>query len=158
MLAPGDKAPDFILHDQADARIRLSAYHGKPVVLFFYPKDNSRGCTRQAKSMRDSYAEFRQLGAAILGISRDDAETHTAFRKEHGLQYPLLTDPGGSIAAEYGVPRTLGLIPGRATFVIDSSGVIRMAHNSMLDTESHVTKALEAVRELQGGAQEGGGR
>lgn len=148
MLAPGTKAPDFILNDQAEARIRLAAYHGKYKVVFFYPADNSAGCTREACAFRDSYAEFRELGAVVLGISQDDSSSHEAFRKKHELPYPLLSDPGGAVARDYGVPRPLGFMRGRATFVIDKGGVVRMAHSNLLDSESHRQKALEAVREL----------
>ena len=150
MLQPGDKAPDFILPDQSGARIRLSAYHGKQVVLFFYPADNSRGCTREATAFRDAYSEFRQRGAVLLGVSRDDTQSHSSFRQKHDLPYPLLTDADGAVAAEYGVPRPLGFMRGRATFVIDSGGVIRLAHSNLLDASSHQKRALEAVRELAG--------
>ncbi len=155
MLEPGSKAPDFILPDQSEARIRLSAYHGKPVVLFFYPKDGSRGCSRQAVSIRDNYAEFRRLGAAVLGISRDGSASHAEFRSSHDLPYPLLTDADGSVAEQYGVPRPLGLLKGRATFVIDSGGIVRLAYSGLLDLEGHTQRALETVRELAGG-QHGG--
>lgn len=148
MLEPGTRAPDFILPDQDGARIRLAAYHGKPVVLFFYPRDNSRGCTRQACAFRDSYREFRDLGAALLGISRDDSDSHSDFRSEHGLQYPLLTDKDGEVARQYGVPRLLGLLPGRATFVIDASGVIRFAYVNHIDMTSHRDEALKALRRI----------
>ncbi len=150
MLQPGTTAPDFILPDQDGARIRLAAYRGKPVVLFFYPRDNTRGCTKQACAFRDSYQEFRELGAVVLGVSRDSSESHTEFRRRHSLRYPLLTDGDGAVAREFGVPRPLGLMPGRATFVIDAGGIIRMSYSNLLDAESHREKALTAVRELTG--------
>ncbi len=148
MLAPGTKATDFMLEDQDGARIRLAAYHGKPVVLFFYPQDGSRGCTKQAAAFRDSYQEFRDLGAVVLGISRDGSESHREFRRQSGLPFPLLTDREGAVAREYGVPRMLGLMPGRATFVLDASGVVRLAYSNNLNMESHRDEALRAVRRL----------
>ncbi len=148
MLQPGDKAPDFILPDHSGARIRLAAYHGKHVVLFFYPADNSGGCTREACAFRDAYSEFRQLGAVLLGISRDGPETHSDFRQKHDLPYPLLTDADGAVAAEYGVPRPLGFMRGRSTFVIDAGGIVRMSYSNLLDVNGHQQRALEAVQEL----------
>jgi len=138
-----------MLTDQSGARIRLAAYLGKPVVIFFYPKDGSPGCTREACSFRDDYSAFRDLGAAVLGISRDSTETHAEFRKEHDLPYPLLTDEGGRVAHDFGVPRFLGFIPGRATFVLDENGVVRMAYSNMVNTRAHSKRALEAVRSLK---------
>lgn len=153
MLEPGTKAPDFMLPDQSGARIRLSAYHGKPVVLFFYPKDGTPGCTKEACAFRDDYAAFRDLGAAVLGISRDSPDSHAAFRNEHGLPYPLLTDEGGRVAAGFGVPRFLGLVPGRATFVLDENGVVRMAYSNMVNARIHSVRALETVRALRQGSR-----
>ncbi len=151
MLEPGTKAPDFILPDQAGARIRLAAYHGKPVVLFFYPRDNSRGCTKEACAFRDDYSEFRSLGAALLGVSRDDSESHARFRKAHDLPFPLLSDQDGEVASKFGVPKFLGMVPGRTTFVIDSGGIIRMAYSNMFNAASHSARALEYVRRLTAG-------
>lgn len=148
MLTPGTRAPDFILEDQDGARIRLAAYHGKPVVLFFYPRDNSRGCTRQACAFRDSYREFRELGAVILGISRDGSESHRDFRSRHELPYPLLTDRDGSVAREFGVPKLLGVLPGRSTFVLDANGVVRLAYSNNVNMQSHRDEALKALQQL----------
>ena len=148
MLEPGTKAPDFILPDQAGARIRLAAYHGKPVVLFFYPRDNSRGCTKEACAFRDDYSEFRSLGAAILGVSRDDSESHAEFRKSHDLPFPLLSDTAGEVARKFGVPKFLGMVPGRTTFVIGAGGIIRMAYSNMFNAASHSARALDCVRSL----------
>lgn len=137
-----------MLSDQSGARIRLSAYHGKPVVLFFYPKDGTPGCTKEACQFRDDYGAFRDLGAAVLGISRDSPGSHARFRKEHALPYPLLSDTDGAVAAEFGVPRFLGFVPGRATFVIDANGIVRMAYSNMVNARVHSERALEAVRGL----------
>lgn len=154
MLQPGTKAPDFILPDQAGARTRLAGFYGKPVVIFFYPRDQSLGCTREACAFRDAHAEFRSEGAVVLGVSADGTESHRNFAQKHELPYRLLTDQGGRVASEYGVPRALGLIPGRATFVVDSTGVIRYSWSSQLATARHAGQALAALRQVvraQGG-------
>mgnify|MGYP001236180610 CR=1 FL=1 len=148
MLQPGDKAPDFILSDQSGARIRLAAYHGKPVALFFYPRDGSTVCTREACAFRDNHSEFRELGAVVLGISPDSEASHRRFADRHSLPFSLLVDAGGTVARAFGVPRTLGLLPGRATFVIDSTGVIRAAWSAPFKADAHVRRALETVSSL----------
>lgn len=150
MLEPGAEAPDFILPDQDGARIRLAAYRGKPVVLFFYPRDMSRGCTKEACAFRDAYSELRSLGAALLGVSRDSSESHAEFRERNDLPYPLLTDADGQVARQFGVPKLLGLLPGRTTFVIDAGGVIRMVYNNAFDMTGHSDRALEYVRRMAG--------
>lgn len=148
MLQPGNKAPDFILSDQAGARIRLSAYHGKPVVLFFYPRDGSRGCTREVCAFRDHYADLRAQGAAVLGISRDSQGSHRRFADRHALRFSLLVDEGGEVARAFGVPKMLGLLPGRATFVIGAAGVIRDSWSAPLRTEEHAARALSVLKSL----------
>ncbi len=148
MLQPGDKAPDFILPDQSAARIRLAAYHGKPVVIFFYPRDGSKACTREACGFRDHYSELRELGAAVVGISPDSEESHRRFAERHSLPFSLLEDEGGTVARAFGVPRVLGILPGRATFVIDAAGVIRAAWSAPFGAEAHAERALEAVSSL----------
>ncbi len=148
MLEPGTPAPDFILADQAGARIRLHAFRGKPVVLFFYPRDNSRGCTAQACAFRNSHADIRAAGAVVLGISQQDTESHQKFASDHDLPYRLLTDEGGKVAKLYSVPPFLGFMPGRATYVIDAEGTIRWGWSAMLATSAHAEKALEALRAL----------
>ena len=147
----GDLAPDFSLATADGTTIRLGDYRGKSeVVLFFYPKDDSPGCTAEACSFRDSYEDFLQAGAVVLGVSSDNADDHQAFAGKHRLPFPLLTDPKGSLRTLYGVPRTLGLIPGRVTYLIDREGVVRNVYSSQLRPVSHVKEALQALREIRG--------
>ena len=122
----------------------------KTIVLYFYPKDETAGCTAEACSFRDSYEDFKAAGAEVIGVSTDDATSHEAFKKHHRLPFTLLTDPGGAAAKTLGVKKTFGLIPGRVTFVIDRAGVIRHRFDSQVRVQKHVAEALEIVRKLEG--------
>jgi peroxiredoxin Q/BCP len=148
----GDPAPDFELPDAGGALVRLSDFRGKaPVVLFFYPKDETPGCTRQACGFRDRFAAFREAGAVVIGISGDSGASHGRFAERHSLPFPLLSDADGAVRARYGVPRTLGLIPGRMTFVIDGDGIIRHAFSSQFRPSRHVNEALASLGRVRGG-------
>jgi peroxiredoxin Q/BCP len=150
MLKPGDPAPDFALLSQTGEVVRLSAYRGRQnVVLFFYPKDNTPVCTRETCAFRDQFDDFASQGTAVLGISADSIESHARFGARHQVQFPLLTDKGGAVRRSYGVEGLLGLLPGRATFVIDRDGIIRNAFSSMLQAEKHVRTALESLQHVQ---------
>lgn len=145
-LRVGDPAPDFTLPSGDGPPVSLADYRGKSeVVLFFYPKDDSPGCTAEACSFRDSHQAFLEAGAAVVGVSADPSESHRAFAGRHRLPFPLLTDADGSVRARYGVARTLGLIPGRVTFLIDRAGVIRHVFSSQLRPARHVREALDAL-------------
>jgi peroxiredoxin Q/BCP len=146
----GDQAPDFVLPDRTGKMVRLSDFRGrKAVVLYFYPKDDTPGCTKESCAFRDSYEEFSDAGAEVIGVSSDSAESHGKFTAKHRLPFTLLADQGGQVRARYGVPATLGLLPGRVTFVIDRDGVVRHVFNSQLQATQHVTEALEALRRLE---------
>jgi peroxiredoxin Q/BCP len=148
-LVAGMPAPDFDLVDQSGNKVKLSRFRGaSPVVLFFYPKDHTRICTQEACGFRDAYERFRAAGAAVLGISSDSTDSHQSFAKEYNLPYPLLADEGGRVRQRYGVKKTLGLLPGRTTFIIDRNGVIRHVYGSALDANAHVTEALDAITTL----------
>ncbi len=123
LLRPGDRAPDFTATAHTGAQIKLSALRGKVVVLYFYPKDNTPGCTTEAQGFRDDHATFEQAGAVILGVSSQDNESHQAFAAEHGLPFSLLPDEDKKIAQLYGVGSFLGFVS-RVTFVIDREGKI----------------------------------
>jgi peroxiredoxin Q/BCP len=118
------------------------------VVVFFYPKDETPGCTAEACSFRDSYDVFQEAGATVVGISGDSPSSHRKFADKHGFPFLLLSDEGGRVRAQFGVPKTLGLFAGRSTYVIDAEGVIRHAFHSQLQATKHVDEALEAVRGL----------
>jgi len=119
-------------------------------VLFFYPKDDTPGCTAEACAFRDSYGDPQELGAEVWGVSGDDADSHRRFAERHGLPFPLLVDQGNALRRAFGVPAAmLGLLPGRVTYVIDGQGVIRHVFNNLLDGPAHRREALEALRRLQ---------
>jgi thioredoxin-dependent peroxiredoxin len=150
-VRPGDKAPDFTLPSQSGEQVRLADRLGeRVVVLYFYPKDETRGCTAEACAFRDSYEVFRDAGAEVIGVSSDAVDKHAAFAEHHKLPFTLLSDQGGQVRKLYGVPAALGVIPGRVTYVIDRDGTIRHSFNSMANIGKHISGALAVVRRLQG--------
>jgi peroxiredoxin Q/BCP len=149
----GDAAPDFTLPKQDGTSVHLKDLLQKSsVVLFFYPKDDTPGCTKEACSFRDSYDAFKEAGAEVVGISSQSTASHGTFASKYGLQFTLVSDEGGKVRGQYGVPSTLGLMPGRVTYVIDRGGVVRHVFNSQFNATRHVTEALGVVKQLQGGA------
>ncbi|MBI5638352.1 MAG: peroxiredoxin [Nitrospinae bacterium] len=148
-LRVGDKAPDFELRDQHGASVRLSTLLGqKPVVLFFYPKDDSPICTREVCAFRDAHAGFAAAGAEVLGISMDGMESHNLFSSKHALPYRILSDEKKDVLALYGVKTILGFMPERVTFVIGKDGVIRHVYSAMLRGTKHAEEALAALRKI----------
>lgn len=148
-ITEGDTAPDFELPAQTGETVRLSDYRGdKAVVLYFYPKDETPICTKEACSFRDSYEDFAEVGAVVIGASSDSVDSHRNFAENHRLPFLLVSDKGGKLRKEYGVPKTLGLMPGRVTYVIDKQGTVRHVFNSQLASDKHKDEALRVVREL----------
>jgi peroxiredoxin Q/BCP len=146
----GDPAPDFILPSATGELHRLGDFRGmSEVVLFFYPRDNSPACTAEACSFRDRYEAFREVGAEVIGVSADSDESHRRFAGRHRLPFRLLSDADGSLRALYGVPRTLGLIPGRVTYLIDKQGIVRHIFSSQLQPARHVEEALRVLEEMR---------
>ena len=148
-LAVGDSAPLIALRDQNGTERRSDQLDGKALVLFFYPKDDTPGCTMEACAFRDSYAELQSLGADVWGVSGDDASSHQRFATRHQLPYPLLVDQANGLRKAFGVPSVLGLLPGRVTYVIDGSGVIRHIFNNLLDGPAHLREAKAALQSLR---------
>ncbi len=145
----GDKAPDFKLPAQTGDDVTLSEFLGKKnIVLYFYPKDESPGCTREACAFRDSYQVFTDLGAEVLGISGQSVESHKSFASHYGLPFLLLNDQGNKVRQLYGVPASLAIIPDRVTYVIDKSGVVRHIFNSQYQPEKHVQEAKRILESL----------
>jgi peroxiredoxin Q/BCP len=142
----GAKAPDFALPSQSGEMVRLNDFLGKPVVLFFYLKDNTLGCAKEVCAFRDDFQEFGILDAEVIGISSDSVESHRAFVQKHDLPFALLSDEGGKVRNSYGVPNTLGLFPGRVTYVLDEAGVVKHIFSSQLGVERHVQEAINALR------------
>lgn len=149
-LGVGDKAPLFTLHDQHGDDVALATLLIRgPVVVFFYPKDNTTGCTAQVCAFRDAYEEFQKAGASVVGISSDSAASHRGFADKHGFSYSILSDPDQSTRQAFGVPKSLGLIAGRVTYIIDGQGIIRHIFNSQLNIKGHINKALAQVQALK---------
>jgi peroxiredoxin Q/BCP len=149
MLHAGDEAPDFSLVSDEGETVTLSALRGQPVVFYFYPKDDTPGCTAQACSLRDSYADLLASGAAVYGISPDDSESHRRFRAKYGLPFPLLVDEGHTVAETYDVWRErpngkLGIV--RSAFVVDADGRLLQASYDVKpeDTSPEALAALSA--------------
>jgi peroxiredoxin Q/BCP len=148
-LREGDKAPDFTLAAQDGSKVSLRDFEGrKNVVLYFYPKDFTAGCTAETKAFGDSYESIASMGAEVIGISSDSEESHGRFAAECGARFVLLSDPGRRVAGLYGVSRAFGLIPGRVTFVIDKAGVVRSIFSSQLNPRRHVMEALVVLKAI----------
>lgn len=150
MLKPGDAAPDFVLKDGDGRDVRLSSFSGSPIVLFFYPKDHTVGCTLQVKGFRDRYDEFRAHGAVLVGVSLDGVASHKEFAEDCGLPYPLLSDADGRVHDLYDAWRTtlLGrsrLGVRRCTFLIDGDGIIYSVHK----TVNLLTHARQLLKDLE---------
>jgi peroxiredoxin Q/BCP len=148
-LGAGANAPDFTLNDQDGKPVTLSGFRGqKNVVVYFYPKDDTPGCTKESCAFRDQFTAFSDIGAEVLGISSDSEASHKAFAEKHRLPFRLLSDRGAKVRSAFGVPPTFGLLPGRVTYVIDKQGVIRHAFNSQIQATQHVDEALQVLKQL----------
>ncbi len=145
----GDKAPEFALKNQNGETVSLKDFLGKKaVVVYFYPKDMSPGCTKEACAFRDSYEAFKDAGAEVIGISSQSQESHSIFSLRYNLPFTLLVDEGAKVRRLYRVPSSLGMIPGRVTYVIDKEGVVRHIFSSQVDIEGHVNEALKILKTL----------
>ncbi|GCF09461.1 peroxiredoxin [Dictyobacter arantiisoli] len=143
----GDKAPDFTLSTQTGTSVSLKDYLGeKAIVLYFYPKDDTPGCTTEACAFRDSYEVFKHAGAEVLGISSDSVAAHQKFSTKYHLPFILLSDPRGVARKLFGVPPTFGLLPGRVTYVIDKEGIVRHIFSSQFAVEKHIEEALNTLK------------
>lgn len=148
-LQVGDKIPDFSAKDSKGNHFdSASVLSKKPVVFYFYPKDNTPGCTAQACSFRDQYEDFKDLGAEVIGISSDSIASHEKFAKQYRLPFLLLSDNNKKIRNLFGVKSSLfGLIPGRVTYVVDKNGIIQLIFDSLVAT-NHIPKALETIKKM----------
>ena len=150
MVEEGKPAPDFELKSDAGERVKLSELRGKPVVLYFYPKDDTPGCTTQACGIRDVYSDFRERGAVVLGVSPDDEASHVKFKEKYSLPFTLLADPGHEVAERYGVwkernmygKKSMGIE--RSTFVIDADGNVAKAMRRV-KPDTHAADVLAAL-------------
>jgi thioredoxin-dependent peroxiredoxin len=145
----GDAIPEVSLQSQTGETVNLKSFNGnKCVVLYFYPKDDTPGCTKESCSFRDSHTAFQDAGAEVIGISADDVASHKAFAAKHNLPFTLLSDAGNTIRKAFGVPSTLGVLPGRVTYVIDKSGVVQHITNTQLKFQDHIDESLKVVKGL----------
>jgi thioredoxin-dependent peroxiredoxin len=143
----GSVAPEFTLPSQSGEMVSLKDFLGKkPIVLLFYPKDDTPGCTQEVCAFRDNFEEFRKLDAEVLGISSDSVETHESFAAKHNLPFTLLSDEGERVRRLYDVPSTLGMFPGRVTYIIDKEGMVRHVFSSQFDAARHVEEALKTLQ------------
>jgi peroxiredoxin Q/BCP len=150
MVDEGKPAPEFELTTEAGERVKLSDFRGRPVVLYFYPKDDTTGCTREACGFRDVYSEFEERGAVVLGVSPDDEASHVRFKEKYSLPFTLLADPDHEVAERYGAwgeknfggRKYMGIK--RSTFVIDADGkLVKAMYN--VKPDGHPEKVLEAL-------------
>ncbi|HLC00296.1 MAG TPA: peroxiredoxin [Candidatus Bathyarchaeia archaeon] len=146
----GDKAPDFTLQSDKGGIVTLSEFFGKKkVILFFYPMDESPVCSREAEAFRDNYEAFNELDAEVVGISSQSVESHKEFASHRKLPYILLSDTDNRVRKLYGVSTSLGIVPGRVTYVIDEEGIIKHIFSSQLHPAKHAKEALRALREQE---------
>lgn len=150
LLKKGDKIPEFTLLDQHSEEVKISPDSGKPMVIYFYPKDDTPGCTQEACYFRDQFEVFTDYGALIIGISGDSPKSHLRFAEKYQLNFTLLSDGDRKIEKQFGVPRNLfGLLPGRVTFIVDQHGIIQHVFSSQFNASQHVEEALEVLKTLE---------
>ena len=147
-LKVGDKIPFFTAKDSNGNSFEVRDYIGQPLVIYFYPKDDTPGCTIQACTFRDQYQDFKDLGAEVFGISSDSIQSHQKFIKRYKLPFILISDFDKKIRNAFGVPNDLfGLLPGRATYVTDKEGVIKLIFDST-SSKIHIQKALQILKTM----------
>ncbi len=145
----GDTAPNFNLPAQNGENVSLGDFRGKKsVVLYFYPKDDTPGCTIESCAFRDQYEVFQTAGAEVIGVSGDSSDSHQKFANKHNLPFTLLSDQGDQVRKQYGATTAFGFIPGRVTYVIDQNGVVQYVFDSMLNFKGHVEEALKTLQQL----------
>ena len=149
-LKVGDAIPHFTLPDQQGQSFDSRQLAGQIAVIYFYPKDDTPGCTAEACSFRDQFEDFTDKGAEVIGISADTPKKHAAFAEKHQLPFTLLSDISNTVRKSFGVPKSmLGLVPGRVTYIVDGEGIIRHIFNSQFQPAQHVKESLKVIEELQ---------
>lgn len=148
VLKSGEKAPDFEAVSDDGRKIKLSEIlKKKEVILYFYPKDETPGCTAEACSFRDDWDLFNEMGAEVLGVSSDSVQSHKKFKEHHDLQFTLLSDPDKEIRIKYGVKGSI--LPPRTTFIISRDGTIFHVFNSQINAKMHVKEAMDALKRIR---------
>ncbi len=146
-IQPGDMAPEFSLTDETGNQINLKDYRGKWIVLYFYPKDDTPGCTVEACSFRDNYEVFKDAGAEVIGVSSDNTASHEKFASKYKLPFKLVSDPDSDVRRQYGVKKTMGLLPGRVTYIINKDGIVEHVFSSQFAAKKHVDEALKIIQQ-----------
>lgn len=150
MISNGSQLPAFSLPDEDGNMVDIRSYSGKILVLYFYPKDETPGCTKEACSFRDSFQDFTDAGAVVVGVSADSPASHRSFKEHHRLPFTLLSDENNAVRKMLGVPAdVLGLIPGRVTFIIDQQQMVRYSFRSQFNASRHITEAIAYVHSIQ---------
>ena len=149
-IVVGNKVPTFTLKDQNNNDFNIEIYIGKkPMVIYFYPKDDTPGCTKEACSFRDEFEVFTDLNVEVIGISSDSVISHKKFSEKYNLPFTLLADTDKNVQKLFGVPKSLlGLVPGRVTYIVDKNGIVVHIFNSMKDTEKHITESISVLKKL----------
>ena len=149
MLKKVQNIPDFSLPDQNNRQVRSSDFIGRAVIIYFYPKDFTPGCTREACGFEAQYEVLKSMGAEVIGISADPPETHKKFADKHHLSFPLLSDSDNAVRKLFGVKNSLfGILPGRATFIIDQQGIVQHVYSSQFNSREHVRQAVEVLKAI----------
>ena len=148
-LKINSKAPSFEIPATSVGKYSLKNSIGKYLVLYFYPKDDTPGCTIEVCGFRDKYDLFKILGAEVWGISNGDTQSHLEFANKNKLQYPLLCDQNNTLRKQFGVPKKLGFIEGRVTYIVNSEGIIKHIFEDLLNGPAHIKEAIKALKKLQ---------
>ncbi len=149
MIQVGDTFPTISLQNQDDETVNLADFKGQPLVVYFYPKDDTPGCTAEACSFRDQFADFQDAGVSVFGISGDSPASHKRFQQKHRLPFTLLSDKGNKVRKQLGIKASfLGLLPGRVTFILDKNGVVCHTFSAQFGAKKHVQEALSTIKNL----------
>jgi peroxiredoxin Q/BCP len=142
----GDKVPGFVLQDQNGVHYQVNSEMGKAMVIYFYPKDDTPGCTKEACKFRDDFESFSDLETLVIGISGDSVESHKNFEEKYKLPFVLLSDIKNEVRHLFGVPKSMFFLPGRVTYVIDKKGIVQYVFNSQFGAEKHIENSLKRLK------------
>ena len=142
----GDKVPSFTLNDENGNLFTVNSTVGKPMVIYFYPKDDTPGCIKEACKFRDEFEKFKDLDVTVIGISADNVASHKKFKEKYNLPFILLADINNEVRKLFGVPKSMIFLPGRVTYVIDKKGIVQYIFNSQFKVEKHIENALKKLR------------
>jgi len=145
----GDKVPSFTLKNQNGKEVIVNDLIGKPMVIYFYPKDDTPGCTKQACKFRDEFEQFKSINALVIGISGDSVESHKKFEEKYKLPFTLLADIDNEVRKLFGVPKSMIFLPGRVTYVVDKNGIVQYIFNSQFGAEKHIENSLKKLNGLE---------